>query len=115
MISAKELVAVVLERLETRPTVPGRTGDADLAGRLGLAGGSTSQRVKRWRIGLNEPDYEGTVMLLDAAGFLTPEGRAFLGLAPRESRVEDALDAASEIEARHRSRRARPVPREEAS
>lgn len=115
MITAKELVVIVLERMGIHPIREGRTGDAELAMRLRLSGGSTSQRVKRWRIGLNEPDYESTILLLDAAGFLTPQARTSLGLAHREPQVEEALEVGSKIAARHRSHRALPAPREEAS
>lgn len=79
--SGQELVELVMARLEV--------GDAELARWLGLPSYASPQRVKRWRTGLNEPAYAATVALLDAAGFLTEEGRLFLGLRDRPGSRED--------------------------
>lgn len=58
------------------------SGDSDLARKLGMpAGYSSPQKIRRWRLGENEPDYQATIALLDLVGAirweaLTPPGSA---------------------------------------
>lgn len=65
----------------------------EFARALGLEGDSRAQRVKRWRSGENEPDYEGTIKMLAAAGLLREE--ADLTAPPpanRLGRIEELLE-----------------------
>lgn len=114
MVRAEVLVAAVFERLGVKPDRPGRTGDADVAVRLGVSGGTPSQRVKRWRTGYNEPDYEWTVRLLDAAGLITDQGREVLDLGDRPRSPEaqgdrGAVDAARSLAEAASERLRRPT------
>lgn len=83
-LTAQELVTLVMQ-------LTGATTPTELAREIGMQGYSAPQRVKRWLDGTNEPDFEGTLLLLDAAGLLATE------TSPRErqqngNREEELLE-----------------------
>jgi len=62
----KQFVALVAEALKSEsPT--------DLAKAIKLGGYNAPQRVRRWMDGDHAPDYEGTMLMLEAAGMLNLE------------------------------------------
>lgn len=77
-MEASELVLRAAKRL-------GVEGDAALATALGLVGYNAPSRVRRWRVGENEPDYSATLLLLEAAGLLRQ--------APASSTTHQLADA----------------------
>lgn len=88
VIEGQDLVALVIKRL-------GTNGPTELARALKLGGMHDVQRVSRWMKSRNGPDYEGTIVLLDALGLLTENGRATLSLPdrPREDEAEVVREA----------------------
>jgi hypothetical protein len=84
-VTGKELAAAAWAALAPKT-------DADFARRLGLTGDYRSKRVRRWLDGTNEPDYEGTVTMLRAAGLLREEAVAAVASSgPGRGSVEDGL------------------------
>lgn len=75
----------------------GATTPTELARAIGMTGYSAPQRAKRWIDGSNEPDFEGTVLLLAAAGMLNIENPTLV--------VEGSSDAAVLREIRALDRR----------
>lgn len=74
---ADELVTLAMEQLET-------TSDQVLARALGLTGYSAPARVRRWRRGENEPNFDATMQLLEIVGLLREKpGRATRGAQAR--------------------------------
>jgi hypothetical protein len=68
---ASDFVAQVMAAL-------GADGPTDLSRKLGL-GESGPRRIKRWLEGVNEPDYEATMLMLERAGWLTSTPGAAAG------------------------------------
>lgn len=102
---ANELVEHAVGRLsaaapaELAPGKRKRDATRRVAEALRLTGDS-QQRVYRW--GATGPKYRDTVLLLDLCGFLTVEGRTFLGLerAPGDdlaSAVDEAVALSDEV------------------
>src|SRR4051812_19249298 len=73
-----EFVRLVKERL-------GVEQPSEIARKLGLTDYGAPQRVRRWINGRNGPDYEGTMAMLQAAGWLSMDnGDASLWADPTE-------------------------------
>lgn len=76
--------------------------DTRLARALGLDGYAAPQRVRRWRLGQNEPDFGSTLLLLEAAGLLRDEATsppaASAHAAPDDLRtiIREELERAAE-------------------
>jgi len=96
----------------------GCDGPTDLANRLSL-GVNSPRRIKRWLDGENEPDYEATMLMLEAAGWLnmaadaqeaaasSPDhleqiAGAVKAILANQAQILDRLPAASEQPARQR-------------
>lgn len=89
----------LVEQLQERY---GATTQRDLARALGYPEGDPQRKVHHW-FSAKRGSYTSTIEVLDALGFLTSEGRAFLGLDPM-LRVEGALEAAASASRAGRSR-----------
>lgn len=61
---APELVRLAMERT-------GAAGPTELADRIGMTERRAPEKISRWLAGTHEPSYEATLLLLDAAGWLT--------------------------------------------
>lgn len=72
----------------------GASTSTQLAKALDLRGYSAPRNVKRWLEGVNDPDFESTLQLLDAAGWLTIGGSSNANPGPALDR--DAVAAALE-------------------
>jgi hypothetical protein len=104
---SEQLVVEAFRRLQLRPNEW-----TALARALGIDRQHADRRVKRWGRGQSDPEYQPTVRLLAACGFLTAEGRAFLlsgsaedpaDLLARE-RERAAKLAAARVEGKGRAR-----------
>lgn len=124
---ANDLVELAVAKLGAagRELAPRQKQDARrrVAEALGYSG-DRQQRIYRWRA--TGPKYRDTIMLLDLCGFLTPQGRDFLGLVDRpesdegladRDRIDRTAEDAADLSKRppHRQRRARDEPRSETS
>lgn len=83
----------------------GVTKPGDVARALGLTDYGAPQRVARWMKGRNGPNYEGTMLMLDAAGWLNiTVDRA------EEGGLDAAAAAAGEAESQARDLANRGAP-----
>ena len=96
-VTGQELTAIVRAHLGEQAT----KSYADFAKALGLRGTDAAggARVKRWSKGPGEPDYEGTIKLLDAleaidwAKVADPRGSAADDMERLAAKTGRALDA----------------------
>lgn len=91
MLTGQQLAKLALRKLGT-PT------PTEFARRLGLEGDSRADRVTRWLKGTSDPNYEGTMAMLMAVEFLTPEGEAAWLTARAEGLEDDAPGVAQSQE-----------------
>lgn len=97
MLEGSDLAERVADLLGVPRLESGDVSPTELAKAVGLTGMHAPQSARRWLRGRNGPAYEGTIALLDAAGFITPTGRAFLELPARPGEREaDMLREAKE-------------------
>lgn len=72
----------------------------ELAKAIKLEGYNSPQRVRRWMEGNNAPDYEGTMLMLEATGWLKiPKSRAAIrhGRALDERELVSAIDEITNV------------------
>lgn len=110
LVTAPELVTRAKERLGVKT-------DTDLARALGLKDYAAPQRIRRWRLGQNEPDYEATLLLLEAAGLLNEEAAPHTAplvidseMAAQMAAVLSAVERIESSVARIVSRASAPAP-----
>lgn len=87
-VRAPDLVRFVMQKT-------GLEKPSEIAKMLGLTSYSSPQRVTRWIAGENEPDFDATLALLAAAGWLNEEA---LRAGLQAQRAEDAKASAQEAE-----------------
>jgi hypothetical protein len=90
-------VSLAISRLGA-PKSESRTGDTELARALNL-GPNGRDRVKQWREGRSDPNYEATLALLELVGALNVDAL----------RKEAVLERAEELKGRVRDARSGPA------
>lgn len=59
--------------------------------KFNLTADNPSRKVKNWLEGQNEPDYEATMAMLEAAGWLSPDAEELLRAAEEADKAELAV------------------------